>query len=111
MSWTKRWAMAEEDDEEGIFNKSICQIHLSDKPRKVWPRLIKRPNEPKPPRKQKELGTLRKEKKVLRCRWKEADEGERYGLLVLWSDVKRRVSDFHQAEKAGIKKNERRQAR
>ena len=107
------WTRSEEDDEKGFFNnisfylsEFIYQTSLV----KFGPRQTKLPSEPKSSRRQRELAILRKEKKVLRRHWKEADESEKDGLAELWSDVKRRARDLRRAENARIK-YERRRAR
>ena len=71
---------------------------------------VKRPQEKKDSRRQRELGRLKGEKKALRRRWKVAKEDEREGLSVLWEDVKRRVTDLRRAERGRQRKYERRRA-
>ena len=71
---------------------------------------VKRPQEKKDSRRQRELGRLKGEKKALRRRWKVAKEDEREGLSVLWEDVKRRVRDLRRAERGRQRKYERRRA-
>ena len=71
---------------------------------------VKRPQEKKDSRRQRELGRLKGEKKALRRRWKVAKEDERDGLSVLWEDVKRRVRDLRRAERGRQRKYERRRA-
>ena len=71
---------------------------------------VKRPQEKKNSRRQRELGRLKGEKKALRRRWKVAKEDEREGLSVLWEDVKRRVRDLRRAERGRQRKYERRRA-
>ena len=71
---------------------------------------VKRPQEKKDSRRQRELGRLKGEKKALRRRWKVAKEDEREGLSVLWEDVKRRARDLRRAERGRQRKYERRRA-
>ena len=71
---------------------------------------VKRPQEKKDSRRQRELGRLKGEKKALRRRWKVTKEDEREGLSVLWEDVKRRVRDLRRAERGRQRKYERRRA-
>ena len=62
-------------------------------------------------RRQRQMAQLRAEKKSLRRRWKEADEGERDTLKGLYEDLKKRYSDVRRAEYQCQKRRRRKKER
>ena len=87
-----------------IYEKSIELFGVKQK-RQV------RNNEGMISRRQREINQLKREKKLLRKRWKRAQENEKAGLAELRQSLGRRLSALMKAERFRIKKRDQRNAR
>lgn len=62
-------------------------------------------------RRQRNIEDIRRQKKIARKQWKDADDSEKPGLKALWEDLKKRHSELCKAERICKKKREKAKCR